>query len=201
MSASIPTGHGHLMCAIDTETTGLDPKKNEIWQIAILPLNSLFKPHSEYIPFYMDIKITRPDNIDKNAVKMNKVEFAKRQQRATDPFTAADMFDTWFDSLHLPIYKKIIPLAQNWPFDREFIIEWLGRASFEYSFNPVYRDTMTVSAFIRDQQDLRSEKIRFPQNNLTFLCARLGVKNQKPHDALQDAIVTAEVYRRLLMLT
>lgn len=201
MSRTVPTGHGHLMCAVDTETTGLDPNKNEIWQIAILPLNSLIKPHPEFIPFYADMKINKPENIDKNAIKMNRLEFAQRQQRATDPFTCADMFDTWFDSFNLPLYKKIVPLAQNWPFDRSFIIKWLGLASFEYSFHPVYRDTMAVSAFIRDQQEFRSEKITFPQNNLTFLCARLGIKNEKPHDALQDAITTAEVYRRLLTLT
>lgn len=199
MSRIVPTGHGHLLCAIDTETTGLDPRKHEIWQIAILPLNSLIKPHPKYLPFYMDLKINKPENIEK--IMMNRLEFANRQQRAIDPFTCADMFDAWFDKLGLPMYKKIIPLAQNWPFDREFIIEWLGRASFEFSFFPVYRDTMTVSAFIRDQQELRSEKISFPQNNLSFLCNNLGIKNQKPHDALQDAIVTAEVYRRLLMLS
>ena len=90
-------------------------------------------------------------------------------------------------------------MAQNWPFDRSFLIEWLGISSFEYIFNPVFRDTMVVTAFDSDLADFRSEKIMFTQHNLAFISTRLGVKNEKPHDALQDAITTAECYRRLLL--
>lgn len=191
--------NGNLLAAVDVETTGLIPDFHEIWQIAILPLDFNIKPRKDIIPFYLDLQITRPENIDKNAIKMNKVEFAKRQQRAIDPFTAADMFDNWFDRLKLPIYKKICPLAQNWPFDRSFLLAWLGNTSFEHTFSPRYRDTMVNTIFHSDLSDFRGDKIKFVQHNLQYLCQKLDVKNQKPHDALQDCIATAEVYRRLLL--
>ena len=191
--------NGNLLCAVDVETTGLDSKLHEIFQISILPLDSKIKPSKTILPFYMDMQITKPENIDKTAIKMQRIDFARRQQRAIDPYTCADMFDSWFDNLSLPIYKKICPLAQNWPFDRSFIEEWLGKTSFEHSFSPIYRDTMVCAAFNSDICDFHSEPILFTQYNLQFMCSRLNLKNEKPHDALQDCIATAEVYRRMIL--
>lgn len=191
--------NGNLLVAVDVETTGLQPGHHEIYQIAILPLDSNIKPCKGTIPFYLDLLITRPENIDKKAIKMNKTVFAQRQQRAIDPFTAADMLDTWFDQLKLPIYKRLCPLAQNWPFDRSFLIEWLGIASYEHLFSPLYRDTMVNTIFHSDLSDFRGDKIKFVQHNLQYLCQKLDIKNEKPHDSLQDAIATAEVYRRLIL--
>jgi len=143
--------------------------------------------------------ITQPDRIDPKAVKMTQLEFAKRQQRSIDPFTAADLLDSWFERLKLPIYKRICPLAQNWPFDRSFLRSWLGTKSFEHLFSPLYRDTMVCTIFHSDLSDFRGDKIKFVQHNLQYLCNKLDIKNLKPHDALQDCVATAEVYRRLIL--
>ena len=192
--------NGNCLCAIDVETTGLKPGHHEIYQVALLPLDPDLKPRKDIIPFYQDLQILYPDRIDKRAVKMNRLEFARKQQRAIDPFTAADLLDTWFDNLKLPIYKRMCPLAQNWPFDRSFLTAWLGIQSFEHLFSPWYRDTMVVSQCHSDLMDLRSEHIVFPEHNLAFLSQKLGIKNLKTHDALQDCVTTAEVYRRLLRI-
>ncbi len=190
--------NGNILCVIDVETTGLDPKKNDIWQVCILPLEATYKPTKEVLPFYMDMKAWRPENIQKGAIKLNRIEFAQKQQRALDPWTCADMFDEWFQKLNLPIYKKIIPLAQNWPFDREFLKEWLGQESFEQFFSPLYRDLMNSCIFLMDSYDFRGKKLEFTQYNLSYICNRLNVSNLKAHDALQDCLATAECYRKLL---
>ena len=192
--------NNNILCAVDVETTGLEPGYHDIYQISILPLGPDLKPITSIIPFYIDMQVTNPDRIDKKAVKMNREQFAIKQQRALDPFSGADLLDQWFERLNLPAYKKIMPLAQNWPFDRSFITHWLGKENFEYTFSPLYRDTMVISQFHTDLMDHRGEPIVFPQYNLQYLCQKLGIKNQKPHDALQDCIATAEVYRRLLLL-
>lgn len=191
--------NSNLLCAVDVETTGLRSGYHDIWQIAILPLDSFIKPFRDILPFYMDIKVKFPDRIDFKAIKLPREEFARRQQAAIDPFSCADLLDEWFDRLKLAVHKKLVPLAQNWPFDRGFLIEWLGISSFEHIFYPVYRDTMVAAAFDSDLADFRTEKVLFTQYNLPFLSTRLGVKNEKPHDALQDAITTAECYRRMLL--
>ena len=193
--------NGNLLCAIDCETTGFIPGCHDIWQIAILPLDSNIKPLKGIMPFYMDLQIKRPENIDPAAIKLAKVDFAKRQQRALDPWTVADQFDEWFEKLGLPLYKKICPLAQNWVFDRAFVIEWIGMETFDQLFSPHYRDTMTAALFCNDCADFKNERIPIPKVSLSYLGSVFNVKNLKPHDALQDAIVTAEVYRRMILST
>ena len=191
--------NGNLLCAVDVETTGLRPSFHEIWQIAVLPLDSNIRPLKGVLPFCMDIKINYPDRVDKRAMLLPRADFVQRQQHAIDTFTCADLFDDWFDRLELPLHKRLIPLAQNWPFDREFLKEWQGQESFNQAFNPVYRDTMVAAAFDIDLCDFRSEKVLFTESNLGYICARLGVHNIKAHDALQDCIATAECYRRMIL--
>ncbi|KKM51700.1 hypothetical protein LCGC14_1555270, partial [marine sediment metagenome] len=178
-----------------------EPGHNCMWQIAILPLDANIKPYKGIIPFYMDMQIKRPENINDEAIKLAKVDWAIRQQRAVDPWTAGDMFDEWFQSLGLPMYKRLVPLAQNWPFDREFIIDWLGRETFSQLFSVHYRDTMAAALFRNDCADFKNEKIPIPKVNLNYLGTVFGVKNYKAHDALQDCIVTAEIYRRIILGT
>lgn len=193
--------NGNLLCAVDVETTGFRPGFHDLWQIAIVPLDSEIRVAKNIMPFYMDMAIKRPENINKKAIGLTKIDFAKRQQRAVDPWTVADMFDDWFQRLNLPMYKKIVPLASNWPFDRSFIIEWLGEETFEQLFHPHYRDTMVAALHHNDIASFRANEIEYPQVGLKSLCSRLKAINEKPHDALQDCIATAEVYRRLILAT
>jgi len=199
MIKSLQHLNGNILCAVDVETTGFIPGYHDIWQIAVLPLDNFIKPSKDIIPFYIDLKVKRPENIEPEAVKLNRTDFYKRQLRAIDPWAAADMFDEWIQKLNLPIRKGICPLASNWPFDRSFIIDWLGRESFEQFFSPWYRDTMVSATFQNDIADHRGNRIEYPKVGLAPLGGRLKVKNAKAHDALQDCITTAEVYRRLIM--
>lgn len=191
--------NGNILCAVDVETTGFVPGHHDIWQIAILPLDNLIKPAKGIIPFYLDLKVKRPENINKKAVKLNRTDFYTRQLRAIDPWEAADMLDEWVQKLNLPMRKGICALASNWPFDRSFIIDWLGHESFQQFFSPWYRDTMVSATFQNDIADHRGNRIEYPKVGLASLGGRLKVKNEKAHDALQDCIATAEVYRRLIL--
>lgn len=195
--------NGNLLCAIDVETTGIDPKTNEVWQIAVLPLNSDYSPLKEVIgpdgvrrisPFYVNLQIACPENIDSSAI-CNRAEFAKIQKTAFDPYETADLFVTWFERLSLGPNKRLLPLAQNWPFDRSFIIEWLGALTFDLVFSPLYRDTMVCAALQSDIQGYNNQKVTLPRYNLGTLAKHAEYTNLKPHDALQDCITTARVYK------
>jgi DNA polymerase III epsilon subunit-like protein len=191
--------NGNILACVDVETTGLRAGYHDIHQIAVLPLDTDIKPLKGVLPFALDIKIRHPDRIEKKAIQITRAEFVRRQQHAVDYFTAADLFDDWFVRLDLPIYKKLMPMAQNWPFDKGFLVDWLGNESFEQFFHPHFRDTMPVAAFHSDLMSFREQPYLFQKFALRYLCNALEVTNHKAHDALQDTIATAECYRRMLM--
>ena len=190
--------NGNILCAVDVETTGLIAGFHDPWQIAILPLDNMIKPTRDILPFYMNLTVKRPENIDKRAIKLNNIDFYQLQQRSIDPWMGADQFDTWFEALKLPCYKRIMPLGSNYMFDRGFLIDWLGQESYDQFFHFHFRDTQVAALYDNDYESSRAEKINYHHVGLNALCGKLGIVNQKKHDALQDCVATAEVYRRML---
>lgn len=189
--------NNNLMCVIDCETTGDIPGHHDIYQICLLPLNADLKPFKEIVPFYCDIQLKRPENADEAVYKKYKDRICNAQINGLEAYRAADLFDEWFQKLNLGYNKQIIPLAQNWVFDRGFLIDWLGIESFKQYFSVLYRDTMTASLFLNDQADHHNDPVPFAKNNLQWLCKTLNIPHERAHDALQDCLVTAEVYRQM----
>jgi len=205
--------NGNLLAAIDVETTGFIPGHHDIIQICVLLLDSDIKPDLQVNPFYVNMKPKRPENIEPDAMEVSRISFANIMQTAIDPWDAADLFDDWFVNLRkdmhnrrakLPENRKLLPLAQNWAFDLNFVKDWLGeKSSFDF-FHPWYRDTLAVAQFLNDQYAkdpncVLPHKVPFPKSNLGYICSQLNVKNEKAHDALQDCIATAEAYRRMVV--
>lgn len=191
--------NGNLLCAVDVETTGFIAGFHDLWQVAVLPLDSTVKPARDIMPFYMNLRVKRPENIEKKAIKLNNINFYELQQRAIDPWEAADQFDEWFQALELPIYKKIMPLGSNYTFDKSFLIDWLGQESYNQFFHYHYRDTQISALYDNDNASFKANKIFYHHVGLQALCGKFGIKNQKKHDALQDAVCSAECYRRMLL--
>jgi len=190
--------NGNLLVAIDIETTGLRPGYHDLIQIAVLPLDASIKPLKSAPPFYMELAPKRPENIEPGASKIHRIDLAELMLRALCPWKASEYFEIWFEKLGLPHGKRLAPLAQNWVFDRGFIIDWLGEKAFSDFFDARYRDTMAAALFCNDHADFTNEKIPYPKVNLTYLASQLTVVNDRAHDALQDCITTAEVYRRMV---
>ena len=190
--------NGNILAAVDVETTGFIAGFHDLWQVCVLPLDSNIKPSKDIMPFYMNLKVKRPENIVKAAIKLNNTNFYELQQRAIDPWMAADMFEEWFEALKLPIYKKICPLACNYSFDKSFLIDWLGHESYEQFFGPHIRDVMIAALYDNDYASIRANKVDYHHVSLAALCGKLSVDNAKRHDAMQDCLATAEVYRRLI---
>lgn len=189
--------NNNLMCVVDCETTGDTPGHHDVYQVCVLPLNADLKPFKDLAPFYCDMQLKRPENIDPDVYRKHKQQICTAQIGGLDPYRAADLFDEWFQKLHLPYKKQIVPIAQNWPFDRGWLIDWLGKVSFQEYFSPLYRDTMTASLFSNDRADFHNEPVPFAKNNLKWLSKTFGIPHDRAHDALQDCIVTAEVYRQM----
>ncbi len=191
--------NGNLLCSIDVETTGFDCKENDIWQIAIIPLDSQIKPLKSILPFFIPkIQPERPKNVTRKALRKCDVTLPELMLEGLDRWVVVDLFENWFQKLELPENSRIMPLGQNYVFDRAFLIEWLGGPlNYDRFFHYHIRDTMTTALFLNDRYDAHSEKVPFPKIDLTYLANITGAHNEKPHNAMYDAFVTAEIYRRM----
>lgn len=203
--------NSNILAVVDCETTGADPDQHEILEICILPLDKNLQPIlSNHIN--LTLRPLNPQNIDFEALRCqpNQEQFyrehvIKSKERIVDitlkgldPYMAAELVVDWFEKLNLAPRKRIMPIAQNYCFDRGFLIKWLGPLSFDYIFHPCYRDTLSTSLFMNDFAEYRGEPYPFQKNNLQYLCSTLNVQRDRRHTALDDCIATAEVYRRMV---
>lgn len=189
---------GHVMCCIDTETTGLVPNYNEISQVCILPLNNSFNPHPRIEPFQVLIQPDYPERIESAALKKQNRTLDDLMSNGVDSYTAGEMFIEWFEKLQLLPNKRLMPLAQNWPFDRPFLQEWLGPENFNERVDGRYRDLMTVAVFVHDSLNYGGvERIKFENLRLNTIAKVLGVEFDYTlaHDAYYDCVKTAECYK------
>lgn len=190
--------NGHAICAIDCETTGLDPDHHEIIEIAFLPLDFNLQPRRDVPFFEILIRPDNVDNIDWDAFKISKQNFNDLLTRGLDKYDAADLFVDWWSKLKLAYNKRIMPLAHNWAFDMQFIKKWLGPKTFHYHIDGRYRDTMNACQFLNDISDKKAEQTPFPKVNLTYVAQTLKIPHTRAHTAMGDCLVTAEVYRELI---
>ena len=191
--------NGNLFCAIDVETTGLLFTKHDIIQICVMPIKPDLRPDLDRGYFHTLIHPRRPENINYESNKINRGRVTEALNMGMSPDTAEERLREWFQSLRLPVGKKIVPLGQNFAFDRDFIIDWLGGPlSYDEFFRGDYRDTQSMALMINDWAGWHEERIPFPKTSLKYLCSVLGVENPNAHDAVGDCVTTIEVYRRLM---
>ena len=196
--------NGNQLCSMDTETTGFDPSYHEMCQLAIIPLDSNIKPRTDVLPFHVHLKLDWPERADPDAMRINKTTVAWLQINGFERMKVIDMLEEWMEKLELGCTiggrpKQIIPLGQNFSFDIGFMKAWLGDQQYRDMFHYHYRDTMHTAAFLNDRAGMHSEKVPFSKIKLTYLASQLDVEHEQAHDALEDARITAEVYRKLLM--
>ena len=190
--------NGNALCVIDCETSGLNDEVHEIVEIAIIPLDSCLEVRSDVPIFNIFMRCENEEEIEWEAFRVTKIDFFKHQQTALDKDVAADLFEQWLEKLKLPHGKRISPLAHNWKFDKGFIEQWLGKGTFEDVFDGRSRDTLDVSLYLNDVADRKAEQIPFAKNNLGWLAKTLDIPHVRAHTAVDDCIVTAEVYKRFV---
>lgn len=188
--------NGDILCAIDTETTGVNPDEDSIWDLCLIPLDARLDRHPTIKPFQAMMKPSTP--FQKGALNLSGLTAAEIINTGHDPFKVADLFENWFEKMNLPQGKKIVPLAHNWPFDREFLIQWLGRASFNHYFSGEYRCTYQLACFHNDRKWFKSDPYEFSRKSLGACASRLGIDPIGLHRATSDCLLTIEVYKKLV---
>lgn len=197
--SSMPHLNGNLLCAVDLETTGVDSRLHEPVQIAVVPLDSDFRPLDGVTPFYTNMKPQHPERADRSAEGVHGLNLEDLLLYAPDRDKVADMFCEWVEKLDLPFEKCLVPLAHNWQFEYGFLTQWLGAKLRSKIFHGHYRDSMELALTINDRAFMQGQKQPFNSVGLKKLCDHFGIVNLNPHDAYSDSVAGAQVYRALLM--
>ncbi len=205
MANSMQHWNGNQVCAIDTETTGLDPLYDEILQLAIIPLDSNFEVRKDVMPLEIFMKPEYPERIKPEAMQVNRLDLDKIMTTGFDKETAIHLLEEWYKKLGLPCTKygrpkKVIPLGQNYAFDKGFIQQWLGVDLYNDFFDYHYNDTMITANYINNRAAMRGEPVPFSKVNLQYLASTLKIKTDRLHDALQDAHTCAKVYKAMMRM-
>lgn len=193
--------HGSQLVVIDIEFTNLDPVLGEIFQLAMIALDYEYQPLKDFPKLCMFMKVNCLENVDWTGIAQasyNKEKFMRIQQAGVDPEHAVDLLLKWVAQLELSPFRRLCPLAANWTNDRPYIQSWLGNQLFENLFHPHYRDLIPAMQFVNDSLYWQGKDPEVRNCGLNTLANFFQVENPAHHDALNDCIVTAEVYRKML---
>lgn len=196
--------NGSMLCAIDTETTGLEAGYHEIVQLAIIPMDAQLLPRKDIMPLNIIIRPEYPERWTHKV--MHEDRKAEILSNGLDSEKAKDVLEDWFIRLAIPPKKtgtpnNITALGQNYAFDQAMLKAWLGIENYSRYIHYHFRDTMVAALFLNDLAAYKCEPAPYPMVGLKDLASTLLIKNDYPHNAYYDALTTAQVYRRLMGAT
>ncbi len=161
----------------DTETTGLNPSDgDEIISIGAVRI--------------VNGKILYNETFDQLIDPRRRISTQSRQITGIDPamLEGQPTIDRVLPRFHNYVENSVL-VAHNAAFDMRFL--QLKEKSTGIKFTNPILDTLLLSAIIHPNQD---------QHNLESIARRLGITIFGRHTALGDAIVTAEVFLKLISL-
>jgi len=193
-----------FILAVDFETTGLDPKLNEIIQFGAVLLNSSFDEVSEYSslvrPRWPERGIRDDFNVfEYTGISRNSLSSERLFLEVVKEFEAWLLSRIFTKSSGAPPSRKALHdvtfFGQNVAFDVSMLKEEYSRIGKSYPFD---FHTLNLESFFVFSQML--EKKRVPKvMHLRNIATHCGVTNLKAHDAIQDIRTTVECARQLLL--
>ena len=166
---------------LDTETTGLDPKNDEILQISIINpmgkilLNTYIKPenHTDW----------------KDAAKVNNITFDMVKNAPTADKVAKEIY---------PIITNAgLMIAYGASFDWGFISELLKKYT-DFNFEKVPEINCCMEKFAEFYGEWNEEKQTYRWKNLSFAASYLKIKwRGKAHGSLADTFMCKDVWDKI----
>lgn len=187
--------NSNLLCAVAIQTTGPDAQKHELLEIAVIPLNEKCEIKKKGLPFNVMIKPEYPQRAEYNIPNDYLMHVCKV---GFDKYDAADLFEKWFYKLELKDNKRIMVLAHDWAFKRDFIKEWLQPTAFSTCFDTRYRDTQAIGLFYNDYFDRLAEPCPFPKVALSYMSAMRRIDYNKINNVIDECDTVVKLYRNLI---
>ena len=165
---------------VDVETTGLDPSKDTVVQIAAYKLNGDTRLGDRPFVTYVKPEIRISDKAE--AVHGLKLTDLRTAPSITEAIRA-------FNEYAPP---DAILCGHNIAFDAAFLKAAYTTAGLEFPFDYHLLDVWSVSFFL-----LETQRIKLDPHNLTALCDLYGIPRGHKHDALEDVRATALILCRM----
>jgi hypothetical protein len=184
--------NSYTLYVCDTETTGLDPAKNDVIEVSFYRL-------SDGVQKTWQIKPTNFNNIETDALRVNghkKEDITHQTKFGRETYKEASEaiieIENWLFDDNMPAANRII-VGQNAAFDKEMLQQLWSKCNSKDSF-PFGRrvmDTMQIEFFLDWCKNTIAEG--YSLNNLV---KKYGVKNEKAHTAAADVKATKEVFEK-----
>ena len=178
----------HNLAFVDTETTGTDPSKHEIIELAVIVARQVMRegkgPKLEIIEeCEWKIKPEHIETAEDDALRVNGYNevdwmFAVDRKKAMEEFAKKT--------------ESAIFVSHNLTFDYAFVQKAFEETGVDSRMHYGKLDTISL-AFGRLYDAPQAERF-----SLRALCELLKVENTKAHTALADTRALVEVYKKLL---
>tara|TARA_Y100000034_G_scaffold107259_1_gene136645 strand:+ start:321 stop:893 length:573 start_codon:yes stop_codon:yes gene_type:complete len=180
---------------VDTETGGLDPKKNSILSIAGI----VWEPRKK-IKSLFDFYVCEDEiNATEQALKVNKIDLEMVREEGLSPNETVIEIKKKLDKRFGPDRKPIMLVAHNAPFDVGFIkrLYLLAGQDYYVDFKNRALDTCSILHYL-----MISGKIKGYRASADVLFEATSVKIPKKdrHTAKGDALATARALEKLLAM-
>lgn len=178
----------HNLAFIDTETTGTNPDKHEIIELAVIICRQVGRegkgPKIEIIEeCEWKIKPKHIERAEEEALRVNGYNevdwmFAVDREKAMEEFAKKTQSCTF--------------VSHNITFDYNFVMKAFEETGVDNRMHYAKLDTISI-AFARLYDAPAADKF-----SLRYLCELLKVENTKAHTALADTKALVEVYKKLM---
>ena len=178
---------------IDCETTGTEPKVNDIWQLAYLIEidGEIVDGENMYIRPY-NVK-----NIEEKALEIGGTTIDKLLDiKLTVSQAVPKIKKTWAKYIDKFNRDDKFVIAGYWVhFDADFLRQMFHKAGDKYGIGSwCFSPLLDVSTFVGIAVAMKG--FRFPNYKLETVCDRLGIPLEA-HDALSDIHATRTLYQAL----
>jgi len=188
---------------IDTETTGLDPNRHGLVQVAMLVLEEDEEDNRELARLNIFFKSDEWRDIDLKALQINRIQvrdYLSKSPHDDRDFDNQEAITLISDFLTKYINRDTLVIGHNINFDLEFIESALDK--FRIKIDKLITsnqliDTLSIANFLHDSGviDLSDGK------SLDKLEAALGLTSPESspfHDAMEDVVRLKRVYEALV---
>ncbi len=168
--------------SVDVEASGPYPERYSLLAIGACLVDN---PDEG---FYIELKPTKSQVLE-SALRVSQLSVERLSREGTPPALAMQEFRDWLRKV-APTGQRPIMVAFNTPYDWAFInhyfLEYLGD-------NPFGHSAIDIKAFYMGLAGCPWE-----ETSMLYLSPRFLKGQQLPHDALADARLQADLFRKLL---